>query len=137
MRKRLGAHSGRRKNEDPRVRIDLHFDDALAWETDFHTLLTPLPAHILRQRVSERARGAGAAGDRREFSKMAGAAAFYARKRRPAYEKVLIDLLNQSRDLAVAQDLILARDPSISEPARKWAAKQASSSYRRRRHPPA
>jgi hypothetical protein len=65
-----------------------------------------------------------AAYDRREYGKMAGAAAFYARKRPPAYEKVLVDLLNQSRDLAVAQDLILARDPKISEPARKWAAEQ-------------
>jgi hypothetical protein len=65
-----------------------------------------------------------AAYDRREYGKMAGAAAFYARKRPPAYEKVLVDLLNQSRDLAVAQDLILAKDPKISEPARKWAAEQ-------------
>ena len=65
-----------------------------------------------------------AAYDRREFGKMAGAAAFYARTRPPAYEKVLVDLLNQSRDLAVAQDLILTRDPKISEPARKWAAEQ-------------
>jgi len=65
-----------------------------------------------------------AAYDRREYGKMAGAAAFYASKRPPGYEKVLVDLLNQSRDLAVAQDLILARDPKISEPARKWAAEQ-------------
>jgi hypothetical protein len=65
-----------------------------------------------------------AAYDRREYAKMAGAAAFYAAKRPPGYEKVLVDLLNQSRDLAVAQDLILARDPKISEPARKWAAEQ-------------
>jgi hypothetical protein len=65
-----------------------------------------------------------AAYDRREYGKMAGAAAFYARKRPAAYEKVLVELLNQSRDLAVAQDLILARDPKISEPARKWAAEQ-------------
>ena len=65
-----------------------------------------------------------AAYDRREYGKMAGAAAFYARKKPPAYEKVLVDLLNQSRDLAVAQDLILAKDPKISEPARKWAAEQ-------------
>jgi outer membrane scaffolding protein for murein synthesis (MipA/OmpV family) len=65
-----------------------------------------------------------AAYDRRDYGKMAGAAAFYARKRPPAYEKVLVDLLNQSRDLAVAQDLILAKDPKISEPARKWAAEQ-------------
>ena len=65
-----------------------------------------------------------AAYDRREYAKMGGAAAFYAAKRPPAYEKVLFDLLNQSRDLAVAQDLILARDPKISEPARKWAAEQ-------------
>ena len=65
-----------------------------------------------------------AAYDRREYGKMAGAAAFYASKRPPGYEKVLVDLLNQSRDLAVAQDPILARDPKISEPARKWAAEQ-------------
>jgi len=65
-----------------------------------------------------------AAYDKREYGKMAGAAAFYARKKPPAYEKVLVDLLNQSRDLAVAQDLILAKDPKISEPARKWAAEQ-------------
>jgi hypothetical protein len=50
--------------------------------------------------------------------------AFYARKKPPAYEKVLVELLNQSRDLAVAQDLIMAKDPKISEPARKWAAEQ-------------
>ena len=62
--------------------------------------------------------------DRREYGKMAGATVFYARKRPPAYEKVLVALLDQSRDLAVAQDLILARDPKISEPARKWAAEQ-------------
>lgn len=65
-----------------------------------------------------------AAYDRREYGKMAGAAAFYARKKPPAYEKVLVELLNQSRDLAVAQDLIVANDPKISEPARKWAAEQ-------------
>lgn len=65
-----------------------------------------------------------AAYDRREYAKMGGAAAFYAAKRPPGYEKVLVDLMNQSRDLAVAQDLILARDPKISEPARKWAAEQ-------------
>ena len=62
--------------------------------------------------------------DRREYGKMAGAAAFYARTRPPAYERVLVALLDQSRDLAVAQDLILARDPNISDPARKWAAEQ-------------
>jgi len=65
-----------------------------------------------------------AAYDKREYGKMAGAAAFYARKRPAGYEKVLVALLEQSRDLAVAQDLILARDPKISEPARKWAAEQ-------------
>jgi hypothetical protein len=65
-----------------------------------------------------------AAYDKREYGKMAGAAAFYARKRPAGYEKVLVALLEQSRDLAVAQDLILARDPRISEPARKWAAEQ-------------
>ena len=65
-----------------------------------------------------------AAYDKREYGKMAGAAGFYARRKPPAYEKVLVDLLNQSRDLAVAQDLILAKDPKISEPARKWAAEQ-------------
>ena len=65
-----------------------------------------------------------AAYDKREYGKMAGAAAFYARKKPPAYDKVLVDLLNQSRDLAVAQDLILAKDPKISEPARNWAAEQ-------------
>ena len=65
-----------------------------------------------------------AAYDKRDYGKMAGAAAFYARKKPPAYEKVLVELLNQSRDLAVAQDLILAKDPKISEPARKWAAEQ-------------
>lgn len=63
-----------------------------------------------------------AAYDRREFAKMAGAAAFYARKRPPGYEKVLVDLLRASKDLAVAQDLILSRDPKLAEPARKWAA---------------
>ena len=62
--------------------------------------------------------------DRRQWGKMAGAAAFYARKRPPQYETVLVELLNQSRDLAVAQDLILAKDPKIFEPARKWAAEQ-------------
>jgi hypothetical protein len=60
--------------------------------------------------------------DRREFGKMAGAAAFYARKRPPGYEKVLVLLLHESKDLAVAQDLILSRDPKLAEPARKWAA---------------
>jgi hypothetical protein len=62
--------------------------------------------------------------DRRQWGKMAGAAAFYARKRPPQYETVLVELLNQSRDLAVAQDLILSKDPKLAEPARKWAAEQ-------------
>jgi len=62
--------------------------------------------------------------DRREYGKMVGAAAFYARKRPPGYEKVLVALLYESRDLAVAQDLILSRDPKLVPPATKWAAEQ-------------
>jgi hypothetical protein len=65
-----------------------------------------------------------AAYDRREYGKMAGAADFYARKRPAGYEKVLVMLLSESRDLAVAQDLILSKDPKLAEPARKWAAEQ-------------
>jgi hypothetical protein len=65
-----------------------------------------------------------AAYDRRDYARMAGAAAFYARRRPPAYEKVLLDLLEQSRDLAVAQELILSADPRLEAPARKWAAEQ-------------
>lgn len=61
---------------------------------------------------------------RRECGKMAGAADFYARKRPPGYEKVLVALLNESRDLAVAQDLILSRHPKVAGPATKWAAEQ-------------
>ena len=66
-----------------------------------------------------------AAYDRREYGKMAGAAGFYARKRPPGYEKVLVALLDESRDLAVAQDLILvARSRSSPSPRAKWAAEQ-------------
>jgi hypothetical protein len=65
-----------------------------------------------------------AAYDRREYGKMVGAAGFYARTRPPGYEKVLVALLSESRDLAVAQDLILSRDPKLAGPATKWAAEQ-------------
>ena len=65
-----------------------------------------------------------AAYDRRDFARMAGAAAFYARGKPPAYEKVLIDLLHDRKDLAVAQDLILSKDPKLAGPARAWAAAQ-------------
>src|SRR6185436_19160781 len=88
---------------------------AAAWEAA--SALADIPSPRAEQALM-------AAYDRRDYGKMAGAAAFYARKRPPAYEKVLVELLNQSRDLAVAQDLILAKDPKISEPARKWAAEQ-------------
>ena len=88
---------------------------ATAWEAA--SALADIPSPRAEQALM-------AAYDRRDYGKMAGAAAFYARKRPPAYEKVLVELLNQSRDLAVAQDLILAKDPKISEPARKWAAEQ-------------
>jgi len=88
---------------------------ATAWEAS--AALADIPSPRAEQALM-------AAYDKREYGKMAGAAAFYARRKPPAYEKVLVELLNQSRDLAVAQDLILARDPKISEPARKWAAEQ-------------
>ncbi|PYQ54140.1 MAG: hypothetical protein DMF78_07170 [Acidobacteria bacterium] len=65
-----------------------------------------------------------AAYDRRDFARMAGACAFYARRKPPAYEKVLVDLLHDRKDLAVAQDLILSRDPRLAEPARAWAGAQ-------------
>jgi hypothetical protein len=65
-----------------------------------------------------------AAYDRRDFARMAGGGAFYARRKPPAYEKVLVDLLHDRKDLAVAQDLILSRDPKLAEPARAWAAAQ-------------
>ena len=65
-----------------------------------------------------------AAYDRRDFARMAGGCAFYARRKPPAYEKVLVDLLHDRKDLAVAQDLILSRDPKLAEPARAWAAAQ-------------
>ena len=65
-----------------------------------------------------------AAYDARAYGKMSGAAAFYARQRPPDYEKVLVALLHESRDLAVAQDLILSRDPKLAAPATKWAAEQ-------------
>jgi hypothetical protein len=88
---------------------------ATAWEAS--SALADIPSPRAEQALM-------AAYDKREYGKMAGAAAFYARKKPPAYEKVLVELLTQSRDLAVAQDLILAKDPKISEPARKWAAEQ-------------
>jgi hypothetical protein len=88
---------------------------ATAWEAA--SALADIPSPRAEQALM-------AAYDKREYGKMAGAAAFYAREKPPAYEKVLVDLLNQSRDLAVAQDLILAKDPKISDPARKWAADQ-------------
>jgi hypothetical protein len=90
-------------------------DPASSWEAA--AALADIPSPRAEQALM-------AAYDKREYGKMAGAAAFYARRKPPAYEKVLVDLLNQSRDLAVAQDLILAKDPKISEPARKWAAEQ-------------
>jgi hypothetical protein len=65
-----------------------------------------------------------AAYDRRDYKKMAGAASFYARRRPPQYAKVLVTLLHESKDLAVAQDLILSEDPKLAEPARAWAAQQ-------------
>ena len=65
-----------------------------------------------------------AAYDRRDFARMAGACTFYARRKPPAYEKVLVLLLHDRKDLAVAQDLILSRDPKLAEPARAWAAAQ-------------
>ena len=65
-----------------------------------------------------------AAYDRRDFGRMAGACAFNARRKPPAYEKVLLDLLHDRKDLAVAQDLILSRDPKLAEPARAWAGAQ-------------
>ena len=57
--------------------------------------------------------------DRRQWGKMAGAAGFYARQWPPQYETVLLALLNQSCALAVAQDLILSKDPKLAEPARE------------------
>jgi hypothetical protein len=65
-----------------------------------------------------------AAYDSRDYGKMVGATAFYARTRPPGYEKVLVTLLHESRDLAVAQDLILSRDSQLAVPATKWAAEQ-------------
>lgn len=65
-----------------------------------------------------------AAYDRRDYGQMVGAAGFYARTRPPGYEKVLVALLHESRDLAVAQDLILSRDPRLAGPAAKWAGEQ-------------
>ena len=62
--------------------------------------------------------------DRRQYGRMVGAAEFYARKRPPGYEQVLVALLHESRDLAVAQDLILSRDPNLVAPATKWAGEQ-------------
>jgi hypothetical protein len=72
----------------------------------------------------EAGRALMAAYDRRDYRKMVGAAAFYARKRPPGYDKVLVTLLHESRDLAVAQDLILSQDPKLVPPATKWAAEQ-------------
>src|SRR4051812_8755973 len=65
-----------------------------------------------------------AAYDRRDYGKMVGATAFYARRKPPGYEKVLVTLLLESRDLAVAQELILSREPKLAGPATKWAAEQ-------------
>ncbi|HUG54202.1 MAG TPA: hypothetical protein VMR21_11390 [Vicinamibacteria bacterium] len=60
----------------------------------------------------------------RDYGKMAGAAAFYARRRPPQYASVLVNLLHESKDLAVAQDLILSKDPKLAGPATAWAAEQ-------------
>jgi hypothetical protein len=80
-------------------------------------------ASALAQRTNPRAGLAlMAAYDKREYAKMAGATAFYARRKPPGYDKVLIDLLHASKDLAVAQELILSNDARLAEPARKWAA---------------
>jgi hypothetical protein len=101
---------------------------ATAWEAA--SALADIPSPHAEQALMS-------AYDKREYGKMAGAAGFYARRKPPAYEKVLVDLLNQSRDLAVAQDLILAKDPKISDPARKWAAEQGFRLVPSRKHPAA
>jgi hypothetical protein len=62
--------------------------------------------------------------DRREYRKMAGATAFYVRARPPRYREVLVALLRESKDLAVAQELILSQDPKLAAPAEAWAAQQ-------------
>jgi HEAT repeat protein len=53
---------------------------------------------------------------------VAGAHAYYLRRRTPGYEKVLLDLLQSRNDLAIAQTLILSGNPRLSGPAKKWAA---------------
>jgi HEAT repeat protein len=52
---------------------------------------------------------------------VAGAHAYFLRRRTPGYEKVLLELLQSRNDLAIAQTLILSGDPRLAGPARKWA----------------
>lgn len=73
--------------------------------------------------------------NRREFTTMAGATAYYARVQPPGYEKVLLDLLRSSKDLAVAQDLILSGDARLADPAQRWAADMGFKLVRSRSSP--
>ena len=98
-----------------RLVAQLEGDDGAAWTAaaELARLDTPRAQEALM-----------AAYRRRDYKKMAGATAFYARRRPPQYATVLLALLRESRDLAVAQDLILSKDPKLAVPAREWAAKQ-------------
>jgi hypothetical protein len=82
-------------------------------------------AYALARSDSPRAQKAlMAAYDQRDYGKMVGATAFYVRRKPAGYEKVMLALLAESRDLAVAQDLILSGNPKLAIPAVKWAGEQ-------------
>jgi HEAT repeat protein len=62
-----------------------------------------------------------AAMARQDYAIMAGAHAFYLRHNGPGMDAALLDLLQQSNDLAVAQTLILEGSPALAKSARAWA----------------
>jgi hypothetical protein len=63
-----------------------------------------------------------AALQRKDYPIMAGAHEFYMQRGGPGMEASLLDLLEQSGDLAVAQTFILKGSPALAKAARTWAS---------------
>ncbi len=61
---------------------------------------------------------------RRDHAVMSGAHAFYLERRAPQFEPVLVELLRAENDLAIAQTLILSKNPRLVGPAQAWAAEK-------------
>ena len=58
---------------------------------------------------------------RKDYGIMAGAHAFYLHRGGPGMDGVLLELLDKTSDLAVANTLILEGSPALSKAAREWA----------------